>query len=79
MTWASMPRALSQRANQKPSRPALEGDCDTFDLASCFLRFLTPAIEQLQQCGSRRPQACLRPQAALGFRYLRIAEMSVGQ
>jgi hypothetical protein len=28
---------------------------------------------------SRRPQACLRPQAALGFRYLRIAEMSVGQ
>ena len=45
-----MPRALSQRANQKPSRPALEDDCDTFDLASCFLRFLTPAIENLQQC-----------------------------
>jgi hypothetical protein len=28
----------------------VEGNCNAFDLASCFLRFLTPAIENLQQC-----------------------------
>src|ERR1700675_1988291 len=28
----------------------LEGNCNAFDLVSCFLRFLTPAIEKLQQC-----------------------------
>src|SRR5512133_4281476 len=45
-----MPRALSQRANQKPSRPALEGDCNALDPASCLLRFLSPSMQQLQQC-----------------------------
>src|ERR1017187_1172229 len=28
----------------------LEGDCNTLDPASCFLRFLPPSIQQLQQC-----------------------------
>jgi hypothetical protein len=28
----------------------LEGDCNTFDTAACFLRFLPPPIQQLQQC-----------------------------
>src|SRR5712691_2546537 len=45
-----MPRALSQRANQKPSRPASKGDCNALDPASCFLRFLSPSMQQLQQC-----------------------------
>src|SRR5947209_206367 len=43
-----MPRALNQRASQ--TVPAgLEGDCNAFDPASRILRFLSPAIEQVQQ------------------------------
>src|SRR4029077_18791081 len=43
--------ACPQPARQPETIPAgLEGNCNAFDLASCFLRFLTPAIEKLQQC-----------------------------
>src|ERR1700749_316857 len=42
-----MPRALSQREAVTDS---LEGDCNALDPASCFLRFLSPSMQQLQQC-----------------------------
>ena len=42
-----MPRALSQREAVTAS---LEGDCNALDPASCFLRFLSPSMQQLQQC-----------------------------
>src|SRR6516164_1439824 len=43
--------ARPEPARQPETIPAgLEGNCNAFDLASCFLRFLTPAIEKLQQC-----------------------------
>src|SRR5271169_5668888 len=43
--------ACPEPARQPETIPAgLEGNCNAFDLASCFLRFLTPAIEKLQQC-----------------------------
>src|SRR5258706_727033 len=29
---------------------SLEGDCNALDPASCFLRFLSPSMQQLQQC-----------------------------
>jgi hypothetical protein len=44
-----MPRDLSQRASQKPSRPRLEGDNDAFDLALRLGRFLTLAMQEPQQ------------------------------
>src|SRR5712675_659252 len=43
--------ACSEPARQPETIPAgLEGNCNAFDLPSRFLRFLTPAIEKLQQC-----------------------------
>src|SRR5215475_12893157 len=43
--------ACPEPTPQPETIPAgLEGNCNAFDLASCFLRFLTPAIEKLQQC-----------------------------
>ena len=43
--------ACPEPARQPETIPAgLEGNCSAFDLASCFLSFLTPAIEKLQQC-----------------------------
>src|ERR1700674_666520 len=43
--------ACPEPARQPETIPAgLEGNCNAFDLASCFLRFLTPAIEKLKQC-----------------------------
>jgi hypothetical protein len=41
-----MPRALSQRASQKPSRPASKATA--MRLIRC--RFLSPSMQQLQQC-----------------------------
>src|SRR5450755_2372666 len=47
----SLDAACSKPARQPETVPAgLKGDGNAFDPASCFLRFLTPAIEQLQQC-----------------------------
>jgi hypothetical protein len=45
-----MSRALSQRASQKPSRPAWKSDSDAFDPMPCLRRFLSPSMQQLQQC-----------------------------
>jgi hypothetical protein len=43
--------ACSKPARQPETVPAgFKGDGNAFDSASCFLRLLTPAIEQLQQC-----------------------------
>jgi hypothetical protein len=43
--------ACPQSARQPETVPAgLKGDGNAFHPASCFLRLLTPAIEQLQQC-----------------------------
>ena len=50
MTWASMSRALSQRASQKPSRPASKATAMRLILMPCLLRFLSPSMQQLQQC-----------------------------
>jgi hypothetical protein len=42
--------ARPEPTRQPETIPAgLEGNCNAFDLTSCFLRFLTPAIEKLQQ------------------------------
>jgi hypothetical protein len=45
-----MSRAPSQRASQKPSRPASKSDSDAFDPMPCLRRFLSPSMQQLQQC-----------------------------
>jgi hypothetical protein len=43
--------ASPEPARQPETVPAgLEGDCNAFDPASCFLRFLAPSMQQLQQC-----------------------------
>jgi hypothetical protein len=43
--------ARSEVTRQPETIPAgFEGNCNTFDLASCFPPFLTPVIEKLQQC-----------------------------
>jgi hypothetical protein len=47
MTSTSIPRALNQRARQKPSGRYLKGHSNTAYLAACLLGFLLPALEEL--------------------------------
>jgi hypothetical protein len=50
MTW-NLDVARPEPARQPEAVTAgLESDRDAFDPVSCFLRFLSPAIEQIQQC-----------------------------
>src|SRR5260221_4440705 len=39
---------------------SLKGDCNALDPASCFLRFLSPSMQQLQQCALVDPERCQR-------------------
>ena len=45
-----MPCAPSQRASQKPSRPASNATAIRLISVACLLGFLPPAIQQVQQC-----------------------------
>ena len=43
--------ACPEPARQPETIPAgLEGDCNAFDLVSCLLRFLSPSMQNFQQC-----------------------------
>ena len=57
MIWASMSRALSQRASQKPSRPASKATAMRLIRSSRLRRLLSPSMQQLQQCALVRPRA----------------------
>ena len=60
ITCASTPRAFSQRANQKPSRPAFEGQCNPRDLFTGPDRFIAPAMQQAKKPFRTRFQLLLR-------------------
>jgi len=49
ITCASTPRAASQRASQKPSRPGLQGNRDPRDRAAGPDRLILPAMQQTKQ------------------------------
>ena len=46
-----MPRALKPARQPEAVAASLEGDCNALDPASCFLRLVSPSMQQFQQCG----------------------------
>src|SRR5258708_40185619 len=50
MTWASMPRALSTARQPEAVTAGLRSDSDAFDPMPCLRSFLSPSMQQLQQC-----------------------------
>jgi hypothetical protein len=60
ITCASTPRAASQRASQKPSRPGLQGNRDPRDRAAGPDRLILPAMQQTKQPFRARLQLLAR-------------------
>src|SRR5258706_10310920 len=50
MTWASMSRARQPARQPEAVTAGLESDSDAFDPMPCLRRFLSPSMQQLQQC-----------------------------
>ncbi len=60
ITCASTPRAASQRASQKPSRPGLQGNRGPRDRAAGPDRLILPAMQQTKQPFRARLQLLAR-------------------